>query len=277
MADQPMRNRPPRSPPVTITTTTAAAAASTTSSSFPCGNDDDRGERERERVVQVTRRKLLGMSLDDLVVEKPLGQGSFGAVFKCSIPGRLSPTTSSTTASVSAVALKILFNYNNDSSAAVARTNQNEWTVLSSLPDHRNVVAVLHAVRSARLTEALVRHLPEEAQRLAVVNDGDHGDYGYLSTTTTTTTTTTQQPRRYCSVAAVVLEYLPMTVEEYLRQCAASGDGGLQRGEIHRMGLQVAEGMHHLRQCVLAAVKARLTRCACRSCSCWRCWRRRCC
>ncbi len=96
---------------------------------------------------------------------------------------------------------------------------------MNRLPDHWNVASVLAVIRASRLPPHIVEHLPPAARDAAtVVVNADTGRV------------------RFRSTAALVLELLPVTLEQHLRRAGAF----LGAAELVQLGTQVADAMAHL-------------------------------
>lgn len=122
-----------------------------------------------------------------------LGVGSSGMVLKCS------PKDPEVRALAPYIALKILFNYHQQGSKAVAYILRSEYKVLAAISPHRNIVALLGAIGPSPLTPELSRFAPPDLRCL------------FERTNIKTKET------RYTSTLGIVLEYLPMSLLDHLK------------------------------------------------------------
>ena len=114
-----------------------------------------------------------------------LASGCNGAVFSARAKGIF-------------VALKVMFNYGLETSAATSQQGD-EYKFLQTVPPHPNIVAFYGVISPSPLTEELANLLPEETRRLVQNENVRNGNKKYRPTT------------------GLLLEYIPCTLEKFVK------------------------------------------------------------
>jgi hypothetical protein len=162
----------------------------------------------------VDRQTMLDVSRGFSAIEsfgRVLGQGCNGAVIECVVAGE-------------PVALKVMYNYG-QTTTLVLDVHATEYRFLSMVPYHYNVVAVRGVIPASPLTPAILALLPEEPRAAGRRVNAKTKQVTYLST------------------AALVLERLPKTLEQHVKELGTS----LGACDAAALGVQVAAALLHLR------------------------------